>query len=272
MAAHVTSSLELWRAYRRSKDPALRERLVEADLALVKYLAARIASRLPKHLRLDDLFSAGLIGFLAAVDDYDPERGVSFSSYASHRIRGAIFDELRRLDWVPRATRERMRDAQRAIDTLSGRLDRPPTDQEVARELGMATEAYRASLGEGITLVSLSAAGAPGAGEPSLMDSVEDATSPDPFLALAEEERRAMLGRLIDGLPDRERQVLALYYYEELTMREIGTVLGVTESRVSQLHASAVLRLRVMLRRQRIGAGELNVERGGTVAARSTRA
>jgi RNA polymerase sigma factor FliA len=255
MAAHVTSNLELRRAYRRSKDPALRERLVEADLALVKYLAARIASRLPKHLRLDDLFSAGLMGFLAAVEDYDPERGVSFSSYASHRIRGAIFDELRRLDWVPRGTRERMRDAQRAIDTLSRRLVRPPTDQEVAKELGIEPEAYRASLSRGITLVSLSAAGGSGTGEPSLVDSVEDATSPDPFLTLAEGERRAMLGRLMDGLPERERQVLALYYYEELTMREIGTVLGVTESRVSQLHSSAVLRLRVILRRQCIGAG-----------------
>ena len=255
MAAHVRSSLELWRAYRRSKDPALRERLVEADLALVKYLAARIASRLPKHLRLDDLFSAGLMGFLAAVDDYDPERGVSFSSYASHRIRGAIFDELRRLDWVPRSTRERMRNAQRAIDTLSRRLVRPPTDQEVAKELGIETEAYRASLGKRITLVSLSAAGGSDTGEPSLMDSVEDATSPDPFLTLAERERRAMLGRLMDGLPERERQVLALYYYEGLTMREVGSALRVTESRVSQLHTSAVLRLRVMLRQQhRMGA------------------
>jgi RNA polymerase sigma factor FliA len=250
MAAHVTSNLELRRAYRRSKDPALRERLVEADLALVKYLAARIASRLPKHLRLDDLFSAGLMGFLAAVEDYDPERGVSFSSYASHRIRGAIFDELRRLDWVPRSTRERMRNAQRAIDTLSRRLVRPPTDQEVAKELGIETEAYRASLGKAITIVSLSAAGGSNTGEPSLMDSVEDATSPDPFLTLAERERRAMLARLMDSLPKRERQVLALYYYEELTMREVGTALRVTESRVSQLHTSAVLRLRVMLRQQ----------------------
>ena len=254
MAAHVTSNLELWRAYRRSKDPALRERLVEAHLALVKFLAARIASRLPRHFRFDDLFSAGLMGSLAAVDDYDPERGVSFSSYASHRIRGAIFDELRRLDWMPRGSRARMRHAQRAIDTLSGRLVRLPTDQEVAKELGIEPETYRASLSKGITLVSLSADGASGTGEPSLVDSVEDGSSPDPFLTLAEGERRAMLGRLIDGLPERERQVLALYYYEELTMREIGTVLGVTESRVSQLHSSAVLRLRVTLRRERLEA------------------
>jgi len=175
---------------------------------------------------------------------------VSFSSYASHRIRGAIFDELRRLDWVPRGTRERMRNAQRAIDTLSRRLVRPPTDQEVAKELGIETEAYRASFSKAITLVSLSAAGGSDTGEPSLMDSVEDATSPDPFFTLAERERRAMLARLMDGLPERERQVLALYYYEDLTMREVGTALRVTESRVSQLHTSAVLRLRVMLRKQ----------------------
>jgi len=250
VATHVTPNLELWRAYRRSKDPALRERLVEAHLALVKFLAARIARRLPRHFRFDDLFSAGLMGSLAAVDDYDPERGVSFSSYASHRIRGAIFDELRRLDWVPRGTRERMRNAQRAIDTLSRRLVRPPTDQEVAKELGIETEAYRASFSKAITLVSLSAAGGSDTGEPSLMDSVEDATSPDPFFTLAERERRAMLARLMDGLPERERQVLALYYYEDLTMREVGTALRVTESRVSQLHTSAVLRLRVMLRKQ----------------------
>lgn len=271
MASGMKSDIELWRAYRRSKDPALRERLVEADLALVKYLAARIASRLPKHLRLDDLFSAGLLGYLAAVDDYDPERGVTFSSYASHRIRGAIFDELRRLDWVPRGVRERMRDAQRAVDTLCMRLDRQPTDQEVAQELGIEPEAYRASLSEGMTLVSLSASGTTGVGEPTLMDSVEDVSAPDPFLALAEEERRALLGRLIDSLPERERQVLALYYYEELTMREVGTVLSVTESRVSQLHASAVLRLRVMLRRQRIGAGELTLERGQTANTQGLR-
>jgi len=254
VAAHVTSNLELWRAYRRSKDPALRERLVEAHLALVKFLVARIARRLPRHFRFDDLFSAGLMGSLAAVDEFDPERGVSFSSYASHRIRGAIFDELRRLDWMPRGSRARMRHAQRAIDTLSGRLVRLPTDQEIAKELGIEPETYRASLSKGITLVSLSADGVSATGEPSLVDSVEDGSSPDPFLALAEGERRAMLGRLIDGLPERERQVLALYYYEELTMREIGTVLGVTESRVSQLHSSAVLRLRVILRRQRVEA------------------
>ena len=267
----MNSNIELWRAYRSSKDPGLRERLVEADLALVKYVAARIASRLPKHLRLDDLYSAGLLGFLAAVDDYDPERGVTFSSYASHRIRGAIFDELRRLDWVPRGVRERIRDAQRAIDRLTGQLDRHPTDEEIARELGIEVEAYRALLGAGVTLVSLSATGATDGDQPALMDSLEDASILDPFLTLAEEERRAILERVIDAVPGRERQVLALYYYEELTMREVGAVMGITESRVSQLHSSAILHLRVALRRQRLGPGELAIPRGGTPGERGRR-
>jgi RNA polymerase sigma factor for flagellar operon FliA len=256
------ASLDLWRAYRRTKDSALRDQLIEADLPLVKYVAARIASRLPKHLRLDDLYSAGLLGYLAAVEDFDPERGVQFAAYATHRVRGAIFDELRRLDWVPRGVRERIRDTQRAIDTLLQRLDRHPTDEEIAAELGIETEAYRKSLSDGVTLVSLtSTAGAEGDG-PALSDNVEDTVTPDPLSTLAEEERRAILGRLIDRLPERERHVLSLYYHEELTMREVGAVLGVTESRVSQLHSSAVQRLTVMLRRQRLGAEELVVTRG----------
>jgi RNA polymerase sigma factor for flagellar operon FliA len=267
----MTASIELWRAYRRSKDPALRDQLVEADLALVKYVAARIASRLPKHLRLDDLYSAGLLGYLAAVDDFDPERGVAFAAYASHRVRGAIFDELRRLDWVPRGVRERIRDTRRAIDTLLQRLDRQPTDEEIARELGIETEAYRSSLTDGVTLVSLNSSALAEGGGPVLTDSLEDVGAPDPFLVLAEEERRTILGGMIDRLPEKERQVLALYYYEELTMREVGSVMGVTESRVSQLHSSAIQRLSVMLRRQRLGSGELAIPKGATMGDRSPR-
>ena len=260
----MTAELELWRAYRGSKDPALRDQLIEANLALVKYVAARIASRLPKHLRLDDLYSAGLLGYLAAVDDFDPERGVAFAAYAGHRVRGAIFDELRRLDWVPRGVRERIRDTQRAMDTLIQRLDRQPTDEEIAAELGIEVSAYRNSLGDGITLVSLNSAVMADSDGPVLGDDLEDPRAADPFLTLAEEERRAVLGRLIDRLPEKERQVLALYYYEELTMREIGNVIGITESRVSQLHSSAICRLTVMLRRNRLGPNELVVPKGAS--------
>lgn len=271
MAAAMTASPETWRAYRRSKDPALRDQLVEADLALVKRAAARIASRLPRHLRLDDLYSAGLLGYLAAVEDYDPDRGVSFSAYAIHRVRGAIFDELRRLDWVPRGVRDRIRHTERAIDTLCQRLDRQPTDEEIAGELGVDVEVYRSGLADGVTLVSLSAPAAPDGEGAALVDYVRDSQAADPLRALAEEERREILGRLVDTLPPRERQVLALYYHEELTMREVGTVLGVTESRVSQMHSSAVHRLAVLLRRRRLGASELVLPETTSPGARSAR-
>jgi RNA polymerase sigma factor for flagellar operon FliA len=271
MAKDVKSNLDLWQAYRRSKDQALRDQLIEADLPLVKYVAARIASRLPKHLRLDDLYSAGLLGYLAAVDDFDPERGVPFSAYATHRVRGAIFDELRRLDWVPRGVRERIRDTQRAIDSLLQRLDRHPTDEEIALEMGIDTDAYRKSLADGVTLVSLTSTASSDNEGPALTDNLEDAGAPDPFLAVAEEERREILGRVIDRLPERERQVLALYYHEELTMREVGTVLGVTESRVSQLHSSAIHRLTVLLKRQRLGMNELAISRETPGANRGMR-
>jgi len=267
----MTTSPETWRAYRRTKDRALRDEIVEADLALVKRAAARIASRLPKHLRLDDLYSAGLVGYLAAVEDYDPERGVAFAAYAVHRVRGAIFDELRRLDWVPRGVRDRIRHTERAIATLYQRLDRQPTDEEIARELGVDVEAYRSGLADGVTLVSLSATAAPDGEGAALVDYVRDTQVADPLRALAEVERSGVLGGLVDTLPPRERQVLALYYHEELTMREVGTVLGVTESRVSQLHSSAVHRLTVLLRRRRLGESDLRLPEPASSVARSAR-
>jgi RNA polymerase sigma factor for flagellar operon FliA len=268
MAAAMTASLETWRAYRRTKDPALRDQIVEADLGLVKRAAARIASRLPRHLRLDDLYSSGLLGYLAAVEEYDPDRGVAFSAYAVHRVRGSIFDELRRLDWVPRGVRDRIRQTERAIEGLCQRLDRHPTDEEIAAELGIDVEDYRAGLADGVTLVSLSATAAPDGEGSALVDHVRDTRAVDPLRALAEDERRELLGGLVDTLPPRERQVLALYYYEELTMREVGCVLGVTESRVSQLHSSAVHRLSVLLRRRRLAASDLGLPEATSSAGR----
>jgi RNA polymerase sigma factor for flagellar operon FliA len=255
----MIADFELWAAYRQTRATDVRDQLIEKHLVLVKYAAARIAGRLPSHLRMDDLYSAGLMGFLDAVEDYDPERGVEFSAYANPRIRGAIFDELRRLDCVPRRVRRRIRDAERAIDTLTQRLDRQPTDEEIAGELGIDVAAYHRLLGEGVTLLSLDGAPSPHAEGLSPMETLEDAETTSPFEALETKERRQLLGRVIDHLPEKERQVLALYYYEELTMQEVGRVLGVTESRVSQLHSSAVLRLRSTLRRQRVDPRDLGV-------------
>lgn len=239
---------ELWRAYRRTRDPALRDALAERHLGLVKSVVARLAGRLPSHLGADDLYSAGLLGFLGALEDYDPDRGVEFATYAAPRIRGAIFDELRRLDWVPRGVRKLIRRTERAMEVLAQELGRAPTEEEVARELGLDVAVFRRFLGEGITLVSLQASGPAGGDEAGRLDWLEDADTPDPFVTLADKERRELLGELIDALPPRERQVLALYYCEELTMQEVGRIMGVTESRVSQIHASAILRLRAALR------------------------
>jgi RNA polymerase sigma factor for flagellar operon FliA len=255
-------------AYRHSRAAALRDEIVQAHLGLVKHVAARIAGRLPRHLDVNDLVSAGLLGLMAAIEEFDPGRGVEFPRYAALRIRGAILDELRRLDWIPRGVRRRIRDAERAIESLCQRLDRQPTDEEVARELGVGVEAYHQILAEGVTLVSLDSTGSHDPDGPTLLDTMEDAGSAWPLETVLEKERSAILARLIDELPERERQVLALYYVEDLTMQAVGEVLSVTESRVSQIHSSAVLRLRVALRRQRGGGAELALPRAGAAARR----
>ena len=267
----MTDDVELWRAYRRSRDPVLRDRLIEKHLVLVRYAAGWMAGRLPSHLRLDDLYSAGTLGFLDAIEDYDPERGVEFATYAAPRIRGAIFDELRRLDCVPRRIRRRIRDAQRAIDALTRRLDREPTDEEIAAELDIGIEDYQRLLSEGVTLFSLDTPPTDGSGD-SPLDTLADRAQPCPLDALETKELGAMLGHLIDGLPVRERQVLALYYHEELSMHEVGKVLGITESRVSQIHSSAILRLRAVLRRQRGQAADLGRGPVAPLGARMARA
>jgi len=146
----TTADLEAWRNYRQTRDPAVRDALIEKHLVLVKYAAARIAGRLPAHFRLDDLYSAGLVGFLGAVEDYDPERNVEFAAYAAPRIRGAILDDLRRLDCVPRRVRRLSREATRALATLTNRLGRQPTDEEIAAEMGIELAAYERLLNEGI--------------------------------------------------------------------------------------------------------------------------
>jgi RNA polymerase sigma factor for flagellar operon FliA len=263
----MSDDAALWRSYRQARTAPLRERLIEQYLVLVKRVAARTSGRLPRHLHLDDLYSAGLLGLLGAIDDYDPDVGVAFSVYATPRIRGAIFDELRRLDLVPRGVRRRLREIERAIDGLTARMDRPPSDDEIAGALRVDVEAYRQFLGEGVTFISLDTPLGPSGEAEAGMD-LEDTRTPGPLTVLAATERQRLLARLIDGLPERERQVLALYYLEELTMREVGQVLGVTESRVSQLHSSAVLRLRSALRRVRLREPDLTPLATGTLNAR----
>jgi RNA polymerase sigma factor for flagellar operon FliA len=248
----------LWLRYRRTGDKGLRDRLILTYAPLVKYVAGRLGSGLPAHVDEGDLVSYGLLGLISAIERYDPERDIKFETYAIVRIRGSIIDELRALDWVPRSVRSRAREIERAIAELEAKLGHAPSDEEIAGKIGITVE----ELDESLTDISRSSIAAldelwstSGEGDQvSLLDTIEDTSGPRPNEALDETELRETLADAIARLPEREKLVVTLYYYEELTLREIGEVLGVTESRVSQLHTKAVLRLKSRLSGARITA------------------
>src|SRR5579875_3116457 len=225
---------DLWRRYKASGDERARERLVVAYAPLVKYVAGRMSSGLPAHVEEADLISYGLSGLIAAIERFDLSREIKFETYAITRIRGAIIDELRTLDWVPRSVRARAREIERANTKLEARLRRAPTDEEMAAELGISLDELWNSPDSSGDAVSL-------------LDTLADRDAPDPQAIVDQSELRDRIAEAIAALPEREKLVVALYYYENLTLREIGEVLGVTESRISQLHTKAVLRLRSKL-------------------------
>jgi RNA polymerase sigma factor FliA len=240
---------ELWRRYKSDGDRHARERLVVAYSPLVKYVAGRTAAGLPPHVEEADLISYGLGGLIAAIERFDPSREIKFETYAIMRIKGAIIDELRALDWVPRSVRARAREVERANAKLEHTLQRAPTDQELADELKVTVEELNDSLlaishSSMVALDELWSTSDSSGDQVSLMDTLEDTTAPDPAKALDVGDLKDRIAGSIATLPEREKLVIALYYYENLTLREIGEVLGVTESRVSQLHTKAVLRLR----------------------------
>jgi RNA polymerase sigma factor for flagellar operon FliA len=240
---------ELWRRYKSDADPRARERLVVAYSPLVKYVAGRTAAGLPPHVEEADLVSYGLVGLISAIERFDPSREIKFETYAITRIKGAIIDELRSIDWVPRSVRARAREIERANAKLEHRLQRTPTDEEMAAELNLTLPEFHDSL---LTISHSSVAAldelwtvSDSSGDQvSLMDTIEDPNAPDPSRALDVGDLKDRIADSIASLPEREKLVIALYYYENLTLREIGEVLGVTESRISQLHTKAVLRLR----------------------------
>ncbi len=243
---------EIWQRYRETRDKALRDRLILNYAPLVKYVAGRISTSLPAHVDEGDLVSYGLLGLIGAIERYDPAREIKFETYAISRIKGSIIDELRSLDWVPRSVRSRAREIERAMLELENRLKRAPTDEEVATEIGITVDEFQDSL----TAISRSSVAAldelwqisTGGGDTvSLIDTIEDPHADDPSKAMSQTEVREALADAIQRLPEREKLVITLYYYEELTLREIGEVLSVTESRVSQLHTKAILRLKVRL-------------------------
>lgn len=250
----------LWQRFRASRDPDLRDALIRHTIGLVRRVAGRVALRLPPHVELDDLESAGIPGLLAAIESYDPDKDVEFAAYAQMRIRGAILDDLRSMDTLPRSLREKARHIERARGLLEQQLLRAPEDHEVAAYLKMDLEAYhrvRYDLRGGLQ-VSLDVAAAGEEGEETGgPPAVAERSAPDPWHAMALKARHTLLGKIIDDLPNTERTVLSLYYYDELTMKEIAAVLEVSESRVSQIHSAALKRIRSRLQRRKLGSDDL---------------
>ena len=211
-----------------------------------------MSTGLPAHVEEADLISYGLIGLVAAIDRFEPEREVKFETYAIPRIRGAIIDELRALDWVPRSVRARAREIERTHGKLEHKLHRTPTDEEMALELELTVEEFQDSLlqisnSSVAALDELWTVSDASGDQVSLLDTLQDPEAPDPAKAMDASELKDRVAEAVARLPEREKIVIGLYYYENLTLREIGEVLGVTESRVSQLHTKAVLRLRSRL-------------------------
>jgi RNA polymerase sigma factor for flagellar operon FliA len=221
-----------------------RDALVEAHLPQVKFIVDRLAARLPHTIDRDDLIGAGLIGLLDAISKYDPARGVQFKTYAEWRVRGAILDSLRSMDWASRSVRQRAREVEAAYSQLEQKYGRPAGEEEVAELLGMALAEFQALLNDlrWLNIARLDEEDDDGRG--SLAQQIPDDLSLVPSALFERTEEREQLSAAIDRLPKRERDVIALYYMEELTMKEIGAVLSITESRVCQIHTQAVLRLR----------------------------
>jgi RNA polymerase sigma factor for flagellar operon FliA len=242
----------LWQRFKESGDGAAREGLILHYSPLVKYVAGRVSVGLPATIEQADLVSYGIFGLIDAIEKFDPGRNIKFETYAINRIRGAIIDELRAVDWIPRSVRFKAREVERALGTLQSRLQRPPTDGELADQLGVSIDDL-ASLLTQINLVSvvaldevLSASTEKGE-RVALVETLEDTAAVGPEASFESEEMRHILAAAVNHLPERERLVVTLYYYEGLTLAEIGGVLGVTESRVCQMHTKAVLQLRNLM-------------------------
>jgi RNA polymerase sigma factor FliA len=236
-------------AYASWQDDEERERVLMEQLPQVRYLARRIHERLPRHVPLEDLVHAGVIGLIDALNKFDRSKHVQFGSYAKFRIRGAILDSLREMDWGPRELRRKARRVEEAERKLSLELSRAPTEVEVAKELNLELKEFQQLLTEldGLEVGSLHLESPWDGKEEDLCDYLPNAPEDTPFFRCMRSEMKELLARVVGELPEKEQQVLALYYFEELTMKEVGAVLGIGESRVSQIHSLAVVRLRARL-------------------------
>ncbi len=246
-----SATTRLWAEYKSTGERVIRDQLIVLYSPLVKYVAARVAVGLPQHVDGADLVSYGIIGLIDAIDRFDPVRAVKFETYAIPRIKGAIIDELRAIDWVPRSIRAKARSVEQAYSALEANLLRTPSDSEVAQEMGISEHDLQDILRQ-ISFVGVAAldevfmVGGDRTERTTLGDTIPDATA-GPSAKFEDKEAKEILVQAITHLGDRERTVLSLYYYEGLTLAEIGEILGVTESRVCQIHTKAVLQLRSRL-------------------------
>jgi RNA polymerase sigma factor FliA len=222
------------------------EQIIKEFAHVVKAMAYRLAYRLPAYMDAEDLVSVGIIGLMDAMDKYDPNREAKFKTYAEFRIRGAMLDEIRSMDWIPRSVHERVSLLQRTHTKLLNRLGRPPTDEEVAGEMKLSPAELDDFLvrSQGAVLLSLDDINLHEPDGPKILDILADQQHPDPLAMILNDRERSRVTDAIQQLPEKERLVLTLYYYEELTMKEIGRILKVTESRVCQIHTQAVLHLK----------------------------
>lgn len=248
---------ELWIDYKKTRDPDVREFLIKQYAPLVKYVAGKIAVGMPSNVEFDDLVGFGVFGLLDAIEKFEPNKNVKFKTYAVTRIRGSIFDELRSMDWVPRSVRQKTKEIESAVGQLEAKLGRTASQAEIAKELGVTESEYQQTLFKisGTSIMSLNDVwyATDDSERISIGDSIESPSSLNPDVIVEREEIKRVIIQSIEELPEKEKTVLVLYYYEDLTLKEIGKVLGVSESRVSQLHTEANRKLRSKLTNIRKG-------------------
>lgn len=248
---------ELWIEFKKTKSPQLRDKFIRQYMPLVKYVAGKVSVGMPGSVDFDDLVGYGQFGLLDAINKFDPDKNVKFKTYAVTRIRGAIFDELRTLDWVPRSVRQKSREIEDTIVQLESKLGRPASDSEVAGAMGLSEDEYHQTILKvsGTSVLSLNDVWYSGEDSEhvSIGDCIESPSSLNPDVIVEREEIRRVIIEAINELPEKEKMVLVLYYHEDMTFKEIGQVLEVSESRVSQLHTKANLRLRAKLTNVRKG-------------------
>jgi RNA polymerase sigma factor FliA len=247
----LSKKLKNLKDYRSTVDPKVKDQIIIEYAPLIKFIAQKIASRLPSNIELDDLISCGVIGLMDAIEKFDPSRDNKFKTYAEFRVRGAILDELRAQDWVPRSIREKAKLVEKTYAKIEAELGRPATDEEMCEELQITQDEFHELLNKSksVSLLNIDDSSTFNRGDKKLMAGLMDESrSTNPYSAVSYKNMRDKIKEGITALPEKQRLVLSLYYYEDLNLKEIGQVLDVTESRVSQLHTQAILKLKGKLK------------------------